>query len=254
MDKPRCIGYIPLFYGLEYLEACIKSMEPWVEKIMVIYTPIGSQGHRTTIPCPESKEELQAIAMMASPKVEWHEGIFPNESSHRSWIYGHSEGYDLVLTLDADEIIEPNDVPAALEYAMNSDAHFIGIDGFINFWRSFNHVCLDGFRPFRILNLRNQNTKQDINCKCRIYHFSTCQNIDIVRFKWNVSGHKHELRHRWIEDIYLRWTPENMNEEIWRSCGGLHCVALNLWNVINFDKTTIPDILKAHPNYNKDVV
>jgi hypothetical protein len=190
------------------------------------------------------------IATTSSPKVEWHKGTFKTETEHRRWIYGHSAGYDLVLTLDADEVLEAEDMPAALEYAMNSTAHYIGINGFINFWRSFDFVCLDGFRPFRIYNLNNQNTEQDKECKLRIYHFSTCQSEEIVRFKWKVSGHASELRHNWIDDIYLAWTPENQIQNV-------HPVAYlpnPIWNAVPFDKNTLPELLKQHPNFNKALV
>lgn len=243
MTKLRVIGYIPLMYGAEYLDACIKSMEPVVEKIMVIYSDQGSQGHRTNIPCPETEQQLKSIALSASPKVEWHKDYFPNEGAHRNWIYQHTSGYDMVLTLDADEVVEPRDVEEALWTAYKGDKRFYGIDGFINFWRSFNHVCLDGFRPYRIVNLR-QGQHSTGEVKMRVYHFGCCQGIDIVRFKWNVSGHKSELKHNWIDGTYLAWNPEN-------NFGDLHCVSNNLWNTVPFDKNDLPEILKQHPNFNR---
>lgn len=247
MSKPRCIGYIPLYYGIEYLSACIKSMEPFVERILIIYVSEGSQGHRTDIRCPESEEELKAIAMMASPKVEWHVGRFSHEGAHRDWIYNHSAGYDLCLTLDADEIIEPQDAERALKEAYEGGAHYYGIDGFINFWRSFNHVCLDGFRPFRIINFNNPRAIKRTDLKCRIYHFSTCQSIETVRFKWNVSGHRNELKPNWIDGVYLAWNPEQNQQD-------LHPVSIGLWNTVPFDKSTLPEVLKSHPNYNREQI
>lgn len=241
----RVIGYIPLYYGAEYLDACIKSMAPYVEKIIIVYTDKPSQGHATKIECPETEEQLKAIALSASDKVEWHKGNFGFEAQHRDYILKHSEGYDLVFTLDADEIVEPNDIEHALKLAYESDKRHIGFAGFINFWRSFNHACYDGFIPYRIVNLRNGGGTGQVDC--RVYHFSTAQSIETVRFKWNVSGHKDELRKGWIDNIYLGWTPENNLQD-------LHPVALGLWNAVPFDKNTLPEVLKQHPNFNKELI
>lgn len=239
----RVIGYIPLMYGAEYLEACIKSMHNHVEKILIVYTDKPSQGHATNIPCPESEDMLKDIAFRASDKVEWHKGQFGFEAQHRDYILGYTEGCDLIFTLDADEVVEEKDIQHALKLAYESDKRHIGISGFINFWRSFNHACYDSFVPYRIVNLRNSGGLGQVDC--RIYHFSTAQKLETVRFKWNISGHKDELRKNWIDGIYLAWTPENNMLD-------LHPVALGLWNATPFNKETLPEILKQHPNFNKE--
>ncbi len=241
----RVIGYIPLMYGAEYLEACIKSMSPFVEKIIVVYTDKPSQGHGTHVKCHETEEQLKEIAFASSNKIDWHKANFHTESEHRNYIMDYANGYDLVFTLDSDEVVEPLDIEQAFENALKSNARYIGINGFINFWRSFNHVCLDGFTPCRIINLRNKSGQDNVNL--RIYHFSTAQNIETVRFKWNVSGHKDELRRNWIDDIYLKWTPSNQ-------FGDLHPVAFNLWNAVGFDKNTLPYVLMSHVNFEKEII
>lgn len=241
----RVIGYIPLMYGAEYLEACIKSMENHVEKILIVYTEKPSQGHATHIKCHETEEQLKEIAFASSSKIDWHKGEFANEGEHRSYIYKFANGYDLVFTLDADEIVEEEDIKEAFERALESKCRYIGIDGFLNFWKSFNHVCLDGFRPIRIINLKNKEGVDEV--KLRIYHFSTAQNIETIKFKWNVSGHKYELKDKWIEHIYQRWSVNNKFTD-------LHPVSIGLWNAVDFDKTTLPLVLKQHPNYNKEQI
>lgn len=248
-NKPKILGYIPLMYGAEYLSTCIQSMLPWVDKLLIVYVEKGSQGHGTLTKCHESREQLfELVRGCKSGKIEWHDcGTFHNESEHRNYALHYSYGYDLVFTLDADEVCEDKDMPAAIDVAMKSTARHIGINGFINFWRSFDWVCLDGFRPFRFINLNNIGGTEVEDCKLRIYHFSTCQAIETIRFKWNVSGHKNELKAGWIDNIYLPWSPEN-------NFGDLHPVSYNLWNAAPFDKTTLPDVLKQHPNYNKRLV
>lgn len=245
MNTPKVLGYIPLHYGAEYLRESIRSMDPHVEKIIVVYCPKGSQGHATSTPCPESEELLMRIAHESSQKIEWHKVQFFGEGAHRSYIMQFSEGYDIIFTLDADEIVNQDDIGPAIQQAFESDKRNISIKGFINFWRNFEHVCLDGFLPFRMINLRNREGNATI--ECRIYHFGTCQSINTIRYKWLVSGHKNEIKHDWIDGCYLKWTPEN-------NFGDLHPVSRDLWNTIPFDKNTLPEDLKQHPNFNKHLV
>lgn len=247
INTMRVIGYIPLYYGAEYLEACIQSMAPYVEKIIIVYTDKPSQGHATHLRCPETEEQLQSIAFAASDKIEWHKGNFCYEAEHRDYILNHCEGYDLIFTLDADEIVEPSDIEHALKLAYESDKRHIGFAGFINFWRSFSWACHDSFIPYRIVNLRNAKDAGTGQVDCRVYHFSTAQAIETVRFKWGVSGHKDELRKGWIDKIYLGWTPENGLKD-------LHPVAIGLWNATPFDKNTLPEVLKRHVNFNKELI
>ena len=240
----KVIGYIPLYYGAEYLDACIKSMAPHVEKIIVIYVDKPSQGYDSGIPCPEGEEMLKEIAVNASEKVEWHKGRFGHEAQHREYILQHSEGYDLVLTCDADEVIT-DDIQGALEQAYNSKNRRFNVSGFVNFWRSFDYACYDGFLPARITNLHNTEGEETVHAT--YYHFSCAQSEEIVRFKWNVSGHKSELRPNYLDEVFYGWTKENQIQD-------LHPVAFGLWNATPFDKTTLPDVLKNHPNYNKEVI
>ncbi len=240
----KVLGYIPLHYGAEYLEASISSMINHVDKLMIVYTPNPSQGHGTLKPCPETEDQLKEIALKFD-KVEWHKGSFGTEGDHRAYVLNFSKGYDLVFTLDADEIVDQNDIPRALKEAYEGDKRHYGIAGFINFWRSFNFACYDGFLPYRIINLHNKQSLGQVDCK--IYHFSTAQKIETVRYKWEVSGHANELKPNWIDSVYLAWTPENQFND-------LHPVSIGLWNATPFDKNLLPDCLKNHPNFHKHII
>lgn len=241
----RVLAYIPLHYGAEYLDAAIRSVAPFVEKIMVLYVKDPSQSHSKGWACPEEEGQLRRIAQAASDKVEWHQCRFNTEGEHRGYVYDYAHGYDLVLAFDGDEVFEPEDLPNALDLAMKTDKRYIGIGGYVNFWKSFNYACYDGFTPIRITNLHNTGGEGVV--PCRVYHFSTAQGEAIVRYKMSVSGHASEIRPDWLEKVYFAWTPENNFPD-------LHPVALGLWNATPFDKEKLPEILKAHPNFNKTVI
>jgi hypothetical protein len=244
----KILAYCPLHYGAEYLDAAIRSVDPYVEKILILYTPTPSYGYRANRPCPESEQQLKDIAFSASNKIEWFNiGGAGAEWIHRGMALNYTVGrdYDGILAFDADEVFG-EDLPNAIEEAFSSKSHYIGVDGYINFWKSFNYACYDGFRPIRFTNLRVLDESRG-EVKCTIYHFSTAQRMEIMEYKLQIHGHFSEIRPNWLEAIYKTWTPEQNQQD-------LHLVALGLWNAVPYDKSTMPQILKDHPNYNKEVI
>jgi len=84
---------------------------------------------------------------------------------------------------------------------------------------------------------------QNAVVKGRVFHLSYAEPEEIVKFKWSVSGHKRELRSEWMEDIFLanRRTDCHPTTKLW-------------WNAIPFDKSTMPDCLKSHENFHKEII
>ena len=245
----RTIGFMSILYGKEYLKESLLSIRDHVEKMVVAYTKNPSHGQRVKEECPDTEQEIHDICKdVLGDKFIWHRSErFNSEAEHRGIRYTYAQGYDLILTIDADEVFKEDEIQGALNYAYNNKERYYGIKGYVNFWRSFDYCCLDGFRPIRIENLNNNNQLQNHECPLTIYHFSTAQSEPILRYKMKAFGHASELRKNWIDGIYYAWTPENDIQDI-------HPVAFGLWNSIKFDKTTLPDYLKAHPNYNKTLI
>ncbi len=240
----RVLAYIPLHYGAEYLRESILSINDRVDKIIILYSEKPSFGFGTEIECPESEQKLKEIAFEASDKVSWERVNFGSEGDHRKYIFKYANGFDLILAVDADEIWDDESLWHCLRVAADRREKYYGIDGFINFWRSFNHVCLDGFCPIRIINLHALNEEQAF-IKGKIYHFSCAQSEEIMDYKYLIHGHKDEIRPGWLENTYKKWK---------QGTGDLHPVAIGLWNAVDFDKNTLPLILKLHPNFNKEVI
>jgi hypothetical protein len=246
MNKPRVIAYSPIHYGKEYLKESLLSIIELVEKVVVIYSETPSYGHGTNVPCPESELELFDIAMaVCGDKLIWRKEKFANEGEHRGFIYNFTEGFDIVLAIDADEVFHTEELRKAIDLAYAGDKRYYGISGYLNFWRSFNFVCKDGYVPIRLTNLRNQSGEGVV--PCTIYHFSCAQSSVIMDYKYEIHGHKSELRANWLHETYYKWTPQNNFTD-------LHCVAIGLWSATPFDKNTLPDSLKQHPNFNKEII
>lgn len=246
----RVLGELILHYGGEFLDAAIKQAAPYCEEIIVLYSPKPSHGHGTHIECPEKEAELMNIAFSASDKVKWQKADAGQEGVHRGQIFKIAEQgkYDGILVFDADEVMD--DLTEAIEQCFQSKKRNIGFNGFINFWKSFNHVCLDHFTPIRFHNLHNSDENGFDVVNATVYHFGCAQRMPIMEYKLLIHGHFAEIRKNWLEDVYKRWVP---GMEI---AGGLHLTAYNppLWNAIEFDKTTLPEVLRLHHNYEKSVI
>lgn len=242
----KVCAYIMLHYGAEYLEACIKALDPCVDKIFIIYSQKPSHGFNAGIECPDKEWQMKFIAQNASKKVEWHSyELFHHEGEHRREAFKFSEGYDVMVNADADEVWDVESLKEAIKEAYNTDSRYIQVhhEGWFHFWKSFNHVCRDGFQPVRLHNLNSQNTDQKV-VKGTIYHFGYAQSDQTMLYKLAGHGHRNEFRDKWL-NMYLEW-KEGVND--------VHPVAVGLWNPEPFDKSTLPDILKEHDNYEKDVI
>jgi len=241
----RAIAYIALHYGAQYLKEAIQSIAPFVEKIIVFYTEKPSYGFGTEKPCPESEEQLKEIALSASNKVMWAKGEWGQEGAHRHEIFKYAGGYEVIIAFDADEVFEQEDLPKAIEFVANGQYRNYGVNGYINFWKTFDWEVKDFFRPIRFINLKRTDGEGVVDQT--IYHFSCCQSDEIMDYKYCVHGHKNEIDSNWLQEKYYAWTPEN-------PVRFLHPTSGQIWgDALAYDKTQLPESLKNHPNYNKTI-
>lgn len=231
----KVLAYTPLHYGKEYLRESILSYKDIADKIIFLYSEKPSYGHDTNLKCPDSEQELRDIVFSTTDKAEWIKVTAGNEGQHRSIIWNYTQGYDLLIATDADEVWKIDELKHALGEALQRGFRRYNIDGFINFYRNFNQVCYDGFRPARIFNLHGQG---EAEIKATIYHFGYAIDEILMRYKWSCHGHQTELRPDWIDGTYLTDTLTD-----------LHPVAISLWNAQNFDKNTLPEFMKSHPKF-----
>lgn len=245
----KVLGFMTIHYGLEYLKESLTSIRDYVDGMVVSYVHKPSHGFKTILDCPDKAVDIRKVCEeVLENKLIWDEADFYGaENIHRSVAKKYSQGFDLILTIDADEVFEPTEINNALNYAYTHPERYYGINGYLNFWRCFDYVCLDGFRPIRIENLNNHNSLQNLNCPLTIYHFSTAQSRAVMEYKYSCFGHANEIKPDYLEKVFYKWTPEN-------NFGDLHPVSINLWNAVKFDKNKLPDFLKKHPNFDKTLI
>lgn len=247
----KTLGYMPLHYGRDFLRESLLSVLNFVDKFVILYSPRPSYGFQTGITCPDTEAALRAIAepiLKASGKPWIWERVAPqNEGAHREAALKHSQGFDLLLAIDADEVMDEKDLPEALETAYKGNARYYGVKGYIHLWRCFDYACTDEFQPIRITKLKIPGNSQAC-VQLRIWHFSCAQSAAIMNYKYEIHGHKNELRPAYLQNVFYKWTRENQISK-------LHPTSLQVWEkAMPYDKSQMPEYLKKHTFFEEKLI
>lgn len=243
----KVIAYTALHYGTDYLGYAIQSIIDQVDEYYVLYSKIGSHGHRTNEHCPDSRADLYAIAhTVAGNKLRWIDGEWPYEGAQRDAIHTIAPDAEVVIVLDADEVWPEGILSNAIRYVDNSTTQRWRVP-FVHYWRSFYRCVLhDPAFPIRIIKPHAEASEKTLPTKQYINHMGYAQRSEIVRYKLLTHGHKNEFRRDvdWFRDIFMAnrqtdchlvgsewWNPETVNP----------------WNYL-------PEFMKSHPYANLEVI
>jgi hypothetical protein len=245
----KIISYTPLLYGMQYLYYAIKSVIDYVDQYYALYTPVGSHRSRVDEPCPESRDELYAIARAAAGnKLVWTEGEYAYEGQHRGMIDQLAPDADVIIALDADEIWSEGLVQKIIEDTCTMHRRRIRVP-IVHFWRSFNKAIIhDPAYPERVVYPQIKENTEETYSEYGIAHMGYAQTPNIVRYKWSgIHGHQAELRKDcdWFKDIFL-------NKQ--RSTD-LHPVGSEYWKYEHVNPLDyMPRWMQEHPFWGKEWV
>lgn len=239
-------SYSVVHYGKDYLGYALRSVYDHVDQLHIVYTPHPSHGHQTPHAPPESKEEIIAAAFAHDPdgKVKWHEvREHYYEGQHRDHAVRVclDAGAELVLVVDCDEVWRGETLGKALALVEREDKARNWLINFTHLWRSFDWCCRDQGWPVRVLDLRHEQGTAYIPKEFgEIYHFGYATRSGLMWYKWQVHGHKNELRPEWWNERWQAWPPvpdcHPTNKE-------------GFWNPERFDKENLPEFMREHPFY-----
>jgi hypothetical protein len=236
-----------LHYGKDYLSYALKSVYHSVEQCHIFYTPTPSHGHQTNVPPIETRAELMQAAYQYDPedKIKWYDLIgITHEGPQRDIALKTVEaaGADRVLVIDYDEVW-PNTLDVAKINFPPVRNHLINM---IHFWRSFNWCCKDNGWPVRIIDLcHDEGTHYMSKDLIQVFHFGYAVTGRVMRYKWEIHGHKNELRPNWFQDKWHRWPPVD-------DCHPTN--EANFWMPQTFDKLKLPDFMQNHPFWGMDKI
>lgn len=233
-------GYIPALYGTEYMRQSVEALAPHVDRLIVLYTPEPSFGHRTSMPCPDTEEQLRACCDGVGAKLHWVRGTYGNEGQHRSTVLALAPDADLIVTADTDEVWCEEALARCIREAFDSPSRNFLVQGFEHLWRSFNFVCRDVWGPVRLIKPSGAG---DQYIQGRVWHFGYAQAVQTVAYKISCHGHKAEWRPEWWTEIFLA----NRHNDCHPTCFGW-------WNAMDYDSSLMPLSLRNHPNFGKEVI
>jgi len=247
----KVLGFMPLHYGREYLYATLAAVGPFIDQFLIVYTSTPSYGHVGDLPNPETQEELYQIAKdTLGNKLIWntikHNSV---EGNHRNQVLKYLGGFDMIFSIDGDEVHDPGLVPEMLKDAWSNPCKTVGLGGdrWYHFWRSFNECHRDGFYPIRFQKKGGIpfNAADGIIHSGKVYHMGYAQSEEVTRYKMSCHGHKGEISPTYLED---KWINYKKGET---TC--MHPASNGIWvETEPFDRFTMPDILKNHANFNKE--
>lgn len=236
---------IPVHYGADYLRYAVEAVEPFVDKVIILYTDKPSFGHASPTACPETEEQLRACCDGIHPdKLVWHKGKWFNEGAHRGAMAALAPDCDLIVRADADEVWDHRALMHAIGVAEKSSAHNFLCGGFRHFYRSFGYACADVWQPVRVLNMKGSGNAVIDFEGMSIAHFGYAIRPELMRYKWSAHGHQSELRPGWLENVWMKNVRENCHPTM----------PNNWWTAAPFDREQLPSILRAHPFYELNVI
>lgn len=244
----KVIAYTALHYGAEYLAYAARSVIDHVDEWHVLYSPVGSHGHRTELPCPDSRETLLKIAMQAGgDKLRWWDGDWTNEGQQRMTVHQVATDADVILVLDSDEIWPKGLIDDVMRLPANGAPVRRLVVPCIHYWRSFYWaITADPAAPTRIIYPKVENDGEFYYSLNKINHFGYAQPAATVYYKQHTHGHKGEWRRdiNWYQDRFLA------NAQV--DC---HPVGSEWWNPETVNPLDyMPDFMQQHPNWNKDLI
>lgn len=242
----RIVGYTALLYGRDYLDHAIRSIIDEVDSYVVLYTSIGSHGHRTDMPCPDTREELYDIAYAAAgDKLRWFDGVWTHEGQQRDSIFEIADDADVIVVLDSDEVYGPGLVNAAIEHGLKENVRQVRIP-LVHHWRSFyKGFAHDPAAPTRLFfpKIKEGATTYTPVDGQVLSHFGYAILPELMRYKWQIHGHLNEMRRDvdWLNDVYLA------NRQY--DC---HPVGSDAWLVVQ--DITPPECMMDHPYAQLEII
>lgn len=226
----------------------------------MLYTPVGSHGHRTALACPETREELADIAQTAAGgKLRWHDGNWTDEGPQRDSIHSYAPDADVILVLDADEVWGENAVESAIAQhtaacEQNLARYRVSM---IHYWRSFYRAILhDPAYPIRVIYPQVASLWDGLQPAAyvdaggrpmsTINHMGYAQSAVIVDYKMQTHGHKDQFRTdcNWFWDIFMA----NRQTD-------LHPVGSQYWNSEPVNPLDfMPSWMAEHPYYGMEII
>lgn len=205
MDK--VLAYYPLHYGKRYFARSLASIYDCVDKIIILYTANPSYGFKDTeMANPDTEEALKECAKPFMEKIEWRTVWADSEGQHRRVAEDLAETleYPIILAVDSDEIWDKASLQEAISWVSEHQNRNYRVP-FVHYFRDEHHVCTDQAQPHRLTKTNGVVSLGDsyIPLSKPVKHYGYAISDELMKYKWQIHGHKNELRPEWLEEVWL---------------------------------------------------
>lgn len=213
-----------------FIQPVLRNVEPFVDKIYVahsIHPWDYAPGARETKVNPTTVAEIRGAGV--GSKLEIIEGDWLDEESMRNACLDRakSEGFDWLITQDADEFYQDNSWQRIRDILLRSisEEHFITT--WYNFWKSSHYVLVDtggaikqanaGFaircRPdLKFTRSRQTNAAHSRVIDCPCYHYGYVMSDAEMLEKIATWAHTQEFNtKRWFDYKWKNWSEDTRN-------------------------------------------
>lgn len=237
---------------------CLRGIYDFCDKVVVIYSDTTWTGKT------KSDGTLEVLKTFRDPdnKLNIIEGTFSGQHDQRNVGLKilKAENYDYVFVVDSDEIYDPSTlVNARTIINQRPDADMFRVK-FKELWKTFEYVIVPERHitvfykmrpefywvgPARQSSYRGLNELITVVLPIECYHLMCVCSDEYMKEKINTRMYRHKVMPNWYEEVWLKWQPEMKN---------LHSTSPKVFRqAVQFNKTQLPDFMKTHRFWKKDV-
>lgn len=272
--RTKRIACYACHFGAEWIGYSVRSMREAVDEIHVFYAPEPSYGYRTEgAVCPETEDQIHAEVKrwIGSTPLFWHRVVgTQSEGEHKDKMLtvAKDRGAEAYILLDADEIWDTQTAVEVFDLVLRRNEAARWQTCFHHFWRSFDWMVYEHFRPIRVVDMRHWRWEgstprgpatadaslDEVTQKWGVFHFGYAQCEKTMRYKFTCHSHKPETDWpAWLERVFFPWTPEKVEEFRW-----MHPTTPGLWETAKPTppemKEKLKELLGDHPYWGKAII
>lgn len=219
-------------FGKEWIGYSVRTIQDAVDEVHVFYAPEPSYGFSVAgAVCPDTEAEIHAeVHRWARIPVFWHrvEGT-RTEGQHKDKMLhvARERGAEAYILLDADELWDTQTAVSVVDHVLSAGKSGRWQAHFHHFWRSFDWMIADPFRPIRVVDMRGWSFEggapypiqpdaslDETTQQWGVFHFGYAQAERTMRYKLTCHSHSPELRSDWLDKAFLPWTPQEQTHDL----------------------------------------
>lgn len=267
-----CAAY-KVFNGALYLPYSLRSIYDFVDRIIIFLSTAPWNGPIVPLdnteevirnfPDPQGKIRLIVRnCRYHEPTADGYKNEFVEMNEILSCVVQETPQNTHYLYIDADEVYQPDQIQKLRDFLEANPQIDVVHAPWRTYWKSFRY-WIDPMEPHRplvafkimphtafsgIRQVNNTHGHTFEGNELFFHHFSYSLTTEMVQAKIKAWSHCNEIRQGWFENVWLAWDKNREMEELhpaWASA---------FRKAVRVDDRLLPEVMKTHPFYGKDIV